>query len=187
MNKGLLIVVSGPSGVGKGTVLSELMQENGNIFYSVSATTRQAREGEKDGVNYFFITKEEFEKNIKDGKMLEYACYCDNYYGTPQQAVEQMREQGKDVLLEIEPQGAMQVMKKCPDALSIFISPPSLEELRKRLTERGTESKEVIESRMQKAGEEMSLAENYQYHVLNDTVENAKNTISQIILKHKSI
>lgn len=187
MDRGLLIVVSGPSGVGKGTVLGKLMEENENIFYSVSATTRKPREGEIDGINYFFITKEQFEKYIVEDKMLEYAQYCDNYYGTPLAAVEQMRQEGKDVLLEIEAQGALQVMKKCPDAVSIFVAPPSMDELRRRLTERNTESAEVIESRMWKAEEEMALAHHYQYNVVNDTVENAKDKISKIIFKHKSI
>ena len=187
MSRGLLLVVSGPSGVGKGTVLGEVMAENGNIFYSVSATTRKPRDGEVDGKNYFFITKEQFEQNIKDGKMLEYATYCNNYYGTPQAAVEQMRDEGKDVLLEIEAQGALQVMKKCPDAVSIFIEPPSMEELRKRLTERKTESNEVIENRLKKAEEEMALAHHYQHRVVNDMVEVAKNKINKIIFEAKNI
>ena len=187
MSRGLLLVVSGPSGVGKGTVLGKLMEENDNIFYSVSATTRKQREGEVDGVNYFFITKEQFEQNIADGKMLEYATYCDNYYGTPLAAVEQMRDEGKDVLLEIEAQGALQVMKKCPDAISIFVDPPSMEELRRRLTDRNTEGPEVVEKRLRKAEEEMALAHHYQYRVVNDTIEGAKNNISQIIFKAKNI
>lgn len=187
MGRGLLLVVSGPSGVGKGTVLGKLMEENENIFYSVSATTRTPREGETEGVNYFFITKEQFERLIVEDKMLEYARYCDNYYGTPLAAVEQMREEGKDVLLEIEAQGALQVMNKCPDAVSIFVAPPSMDELRRRLTERNTESAEVVESRLRKAEEEMALAHHYQYNVVNDTVENAKDKISKIIFKHKSI
>lgn len=187
MKKGLLIVVSGPSGVGKGTVLKEVMAENSNIYFSVSATTRDPRPGEIPGVTYHYLTKEQFLKNIEAGLMLEYAEYCDNYYGTLRQAVDRMRDEGKDVLLEIESCGAMQVMKNCSDAVTIFIAPPSMEELRRRLTERGTEKPEVIESRLAKAEEEMQHAHLYTHYVVNDTVENAKNIINQILAEYKNI
>ncbi len=186
MKKGLLLVISGPSGVGKGTVLGALMSENDNIFYSVSATTRSPRDHEIEGVHYYFISKEDFEKRIADGRMLEYAEYCDNYYGTPADAVMNMRLQGKDVLLEIEACGALQVMEKCPDAVSIFILPPSMEELERRLMERGTEPIEVVRQRLEKAKEEIALADRYRYQVVNDIPEEAKNEISQIILENKS-
>ncbi len=187
MSRGLLLVVSGPSGVGKGTVLRLLASENENIFYSVSATTRPPREGEIDGVHYFFLSKEQFEKLISDDKMLEYAQYCDNYYGTPAESVEKMRSEGRDVLLEIDSCGALQVMEKCADAISIFIAPPSVETLRERLVGRGTESADVIANRLAEASREMELSHKYQYVVVNDDVDQAKEEIKNIIKKHKNI
>lgn len=183
--RGLLLVVSGPSGVGKGTVLEQVLKANDNIFYSVSATTRPKRPGDVDGVQYYFLTHEEFEKRIAEGRMLEYASYCGNYYGTPRDAVENMLAQGKDVLLEIEPCGAMQVMEKCPDAVSIFILPPSMDELRARLTGRGTEAQDVIEKRLAKAEEEVAFKDRYKYNIVNDTIENAKDQILSIINQNK--
>ena len=147
MSKGILMVVSGPSGCGKGTVLAEIVKSD-NIFCSVSATTRSPRPGETDGINYYFLAKDRFEEMIADGGMLEYASYCGNYYGTPQKPVEDMLEKGCHVILEIEVQGAMKIKDKCPDAVFIFILPPSLKELRRRLEKRGTESAEVIEKRL---------------------------------------
>ena len=146
-NKGLLLVVSAPSGCGKGTILGEILKDD-SFYYSISATTRAPREGEQDGVNYHFITKEEFEQRIAQGGMLEYAQYCGNYYGTPKKEVEQMRDAGRDVILEIEVEGAMKVRALCPDAVFLFIAPPSVEELRRRLNKRGTEAAEVIEERV---------------------------------------
>lgn len=180
MNKGSLFIISGPSGCGKGTVLAEVLKQD-NIFYSVSATTRSPRPGEVNGVNYFFLSKEEFEKLIADGGMLEYASYCGNYYGTPKKPVEEMIAAGKNVILEIEIQGAAKVMSKCPEAVSVFILPPSLEELKRRLHKRGTETEEVIERRISEASSEISYAKNYDYLIVNAELEKAVNDLLSII------
>ncbi len=181
MSKGLLIIISGPSGVGKGTVLKSVFKNDSNLVYSVSCTTRLPREGESDGVEYHFITKEQFEDNIKNGKMLEHAIYCDNYYGTNAEYVEKERNEGRDVVLEIEVQGALQVMKKCPDAVSIFIAPPSFEILEKRLVGRGTETEEIIAARVAKAKEELSFMNEYEYKVVNDKLEDACDDVLAIL------
>lgn len=181
MNKGLLIVVSGPSGVGKGTVLKSVFEKDSNLVYSVSCTTRSPRPGETNGLEYYFISKEEFENNINNGKMLEYACYCDNYYGTGAEYVEKLRSEGKDVVLEIEVQGALQVKEKCEDAVTIFIAPPSFSELEARLVGRGTESKDVIDSRIMRAREEISHISDYTYKVVNNTVDQACEDILAIL------
>ena len=181
MSKGLLIIISGPSGVGKGTVLKSVFEKDSNLVYSVSCTTRSPREGERDGVEYHFITKQQFEDNIKNGKMLEYAVYCDNYYGTSAEYVEKQRNEGRDVILEIEVQGALQVMKKCPDAVSIFIAPPSFETLKSRLIGRGTETEEIIAARVFKANEELSLMNEYEYKVVNDKLEDACDDILAVL------
>jgi len=181
MIKGLLIIISGPSGVGKGTVLKSVFNSDSNLVYSVSCTTRTPRNGETDGVEYHFLTKEQFEQNIKDGKMLEYAEYCNNYYGTNAEYVEKQRNEGRDVVLEIEVQGALQVMKKCPDAISIFIAPPSFEVLKKRLIGRGTESEEIIAARISKASEELSFINEYEYKVVNDKLEDACDDVLAIL------
>ena len=171
-NKGLLLVVSAPSGCGKGTILGEILKDD-SFYYSISATTRAPREGEQDGVNYHFITKEEFEQRIAQGGMLEYAQYCGNYYGTPKKEVEQMRDAGRDVILEIEVEGAMKVRALCPDAVFLFIAPPSVEELRRRLNKRGTEAAEVIEERVSQASRELSYANRYDYIIVNGELEKA--------------
>lgn len=181
MSKGKLIIVSGPSGTGKGTVLAEVFKKNPNLIYSVSATTRSPRKGEQHGVQYFFITKEEFEAKIQRNEMLEYAEYCENYYGTPADFVNLQRSLGKDVILEIEAEGAMQVMKKCPDAISLFILPPSMEELERRLSSRGTEDADVVAARIAKAREEIEKAPLYDYRIVNDDIESAALQIDQII------
>lgn len=186
MNKrGLLMVVSGPSGCGKGTVLGRLLKEDPNVFYSVSATTRAPRPGEVEGVHYFFLSKEQFEEKIKTGGMLEYANYVENYYGTPAQAVEDQRSLGHDVILEIEIQGAMQVKAKCSDAVMVFVSPPSMEELKRRLIDRKTESEEVVNNRLKTAEKEMKAISKYDYVVVNDEVENAVSSLKAILQAEK--
>lgn len=180
MSKGMLIVVSGPSGCGKGTLLAEVLK-NEKFFYSVSATTRSPRPGEADGVNYYFMTKEKFEETIENGGMLEYASYCGNYYGTPKKPVEDMLEQGRHVILEIEVQGAMKIKEKCPNALFVFILPPSLKELRRRLNKRGTETEEVIERRLGEAEGEIRQARNYDYAVVNGELSEAVEDFLSIV------
>lgn len=170
--KGLLIVLSGPSGCGKGTMVAEILKR-GDCVVSVSATTRNPREGEENHVHYHFITREEFESRIAQDGLLEYAEYCGNYYGTPRAEVEAMREAGKHVILEIEVQGAFQIRERCPEAILVFTVPPSMDELRRRLHKRGTETEEVIEKRIARAQEELPLAQKYDYIVLNDALEDA--------------
>lgn len=182
MKKGLLIVLSGPSGVGKGTVLKRFINDPSlNLAYSVSLTTRRPRQGEVDGLNYHFVSKDYFNKWIEADEFLEYAEFVGNYYGTSKIMVERLREQGKNVLLEIEVQGALQVKEKCPDALSIFIIPPSFEELERRIRQRRSEKEEVIQQRLEKAKKEMDLMENYKYIVCNDDPQMAADIISIII------
>lgn len=171
-NRGILIVVSAPSGCGKGTILSEILKDD-SFYYSVSATTRQPRDGEIDGINYHFITKNEFEDMINSGGMLEYAVYCDNYYGTPKNKIMEMLDSGRNVILEIEVQGAMKIKKICPDGLFIFINPPSAAELKRRLKKRGTESEEVISKRVSEAEKEMKYSNEYDYIIVNGVLEDA--------------
>ena len=180
--RGMLIVLSGPSGVGKGTVRKALFSQPGNDFqYSVSMTTRQPRPGEVNGKDYFFVSKEEFEQHIREGQMLEYAKYVDNYYGTPLKYINDTLDEGKDVFLEIEVNGAMQVRSKCPDGVFIFLTPPDLMELRQRLIHLGTDSMEVINKRIHKAFGEIQMMQNYDYAVVNDQVDNAVTKIKDII------
>lgn len=184
MNNELLIVISGPSGAGKGTVVNQLIKD-GNYALSISATTRNPRPGEENGISYFFKTKDEFEQLIKDNKLLEYAQFCDNYYGTPKEYVDKKISEGDNVILEIEVQGALQVKKNRPETILIFMIPPTLYELRKRLTERGTETPEVIEQRLLRAEEEIELVNEYDYLVINDTIENAVEQIKVIVQAEK--
>lgn len=180
--KGLLIVLSGPSGVGKGTVRKALFNMKGhNLDYSISMTTRNIRPGEIDGKDYYFVSKEEFEQRIKEGKFLEHAQFVGNYYGTPLDKVEEKLNQGKEVVLEIEVCGALQVREKCPDAVFIFLAPPSKKALYDRLKGRGTESEEKINERILKANTEFELAYKYDYIVINDEVDNAADRIMAII------
>lgn len=181
-DQGLLIVLSGPSGVGKGTVRKHLFEHYNNDFdFSISMTTREKRVGEVDGVDYFFRTKEQFEEYIKEGKLLEYANYVGNYYGTPIDYVRQTMNEGRDVFLEIEVQGALKVKKRMPEGIFIFLSPPNLEELEWRIENRGTDAPAVIEQRMEKAREELKLIKYYDYVVENDSVDAAARKIRSII------
>lgn len=180
--KGLLIVLSGPSGVGKGTVRKALFKDPDHKFaYSVSMTTRPPRVGEVDGEDYFFVSEDEFEQRIKDGKMLEFTKFVGNYYGTPLEQIQKLMNKGAEVVLEIEVEGAMQVKAKMPDAVLIFIAPPSYDALKARLLRRGTESEQVILERMEKAHRELTLAAGYDYIVINDDVDNAADRIKAII------
>ena len=181
MRKGLLILISGPSGTGKGTVCDLLRQKHPEISYSISATTRQPRPGEQDGVNYYFYTKEIFREMIDQGQLLEWAEVYGNFYGTPKQKVLDRLEAGEDILLEIDTQGALNVMKVMPEGLFIFLLPPSLEELAARLKGRGTETEESLHRRLGAAVDEIKLATKYRYVVVNDKVEDAQETIANII------
>lgn len=181
MRKGLLILISGPSGTGKGTVCDLLRQKHPEISYSISATTRQPRPGEQDGVNYYFYTKEKFREMIDQGQLLEWAEVYGNFYGTPKQKVLDRLEAGEDILLEIDTQGALNVMKVMPEGLFIFLLPPSLEELAARLKGRGTETEESLHRRLGAAVDEIKLATKYRYVVVNDKVEDAEGTIANII------
>lgn len=180
--KGILIVVSGFSGSGKGTLMKELLTRYPDTYaLSISATTRLPREGEVDGREYFFVSKDEFEKMIAKGELIEYAKYVENYYGTPRDYVEKKLDEGKDVILEIEIQGALNVKKMFPDTLLLFVTPPSAEELKKRLVGRGTETMDVIESRMDRACEEAQGMENYDYLIVNDSLERCVEEMHSII------
>jgi guanylate kinase len=179
--RGILIVLSGPSGVGKGTVCSALRKVSPGLIYSVSATTRVARQGEEEGINYFFKTREQFQQLIDADEMLEWAEYVGNYYGTPRRFVEDMLNSGKDVILEIEVQGALKVKQKFAEGVFIFLLPPSLDELQNRIVTRGTESDEIIRNRMSIALNEIRLMEHYDYAIINDQVEFACSKIQAIL------
>ena len=181
-HRGLLIVLSGPSGVGKGTVRKALFNMEGhNLTYSVSMTTRKPREGEVDGVDYYFVSKEEFQKQIRRGNLLEYAKFVGNYYGTPKDKVEEQLKQGKEVFLEIDVEGALKVKAKMPDAVFIFLVPPSKQALYDRLISRGTEGEYEVNERIAKANREFDRASAYNYIVVNDEVNNAAEKILTII------
>ncbi len=183
-SKAKLIIFTGPSGVGKGTILSDFFKKvDNNIVYSISNTTRLPRDGEINGMHYFFISKDEFEKMINEDAFLEYACYSGNYYGTNKNFVMQKIKEGKSVLLEIELKGALQVMKKCPDAVTIFIKPPTFEELEKRLRGRHSESEESILKRLESAKEELNNADKFHYVIENDIVDKAVDELIAIYNK----
>ncbi|MBR2042655.1 MAG: guanylate kinase [Oscillospiraceae bacterium] len=183
MNKrGVLLVISGPSGVGKGTIINKLFDMDDNLYFSVSATTRQPRQGEINGVHYTFKSIEEFEHDIETGEMLEYAQFSGNYYGTPRSAVEKKLSQGKDVVLDIEIQGARNVKRLMPEAVLVYILPPSIDELKKRLNGRHTETEESVSRRLHTAYSELHEApELYDYFIVNDVVENAATKIEEIL------
>lgn len=188
MKKGLLIIISGPSGVGKGTVRDFFMKDNSlNLTYSISMTTRKPREKEVDGVDYLFVSKEQFEKAIENGELLEWAEFVGNYYGTPLSQVEKLRSEGKNVLLEIEVQGAQQVSEKVPDAITIFMIPPTMDELESRIRGRKSEAEEVIQERLAKAEKEMKLIKDYKYVVCNDDPELAAQYIGLIVKRHMNL
>lgn len=182
MKKGKFIIISGPSGVGKGTICNVLLKEL-NAWFSVSMTTRGIREGEVDGVNYYFISKDEFKKRIEEGKLLEYNIYNDNYYGTPKDKVLEKMEDGINVILEIDVNGARNIKNIFPDALLIYIAPPSIEVLRERLVSRGTEDLETIENRIKIADNELKQLDFYDYVVVNDDLDKAIDDVRNIILK----
>lgn len=184
LKEGLKIVISGPSGSGKGTIVKELIKAEA-FTLSISATTRAPRQGEEEGTHYFFKTKEEFCKMIEKEQLLEYAVFCDNYYGTPKSFIEESIKSGKDVILEIEVQGAAQVKATYPDAVFVFVIPPSLEELERRLIGRNTETSEIIEKRLKRAKEELYLYEEYDYVIINDDVTRAAASIFQIVCAEK--
>ena len=184
MEKGVLLIISGPSGSGKGTIVERLVDDLG-YRVSISATTRNPRPNEENGVHYFFKTKEEFEKMIEDGELLEHACFCDNYYGTPKEYVERQLVEGNNIILEIEVQGALQVKKKYNDAVLIFTMPPTVAELRRRLVNRGTEDMETIDKRIKRAEEELEYLPQYDYIVINDTVEQAVRDVDCIVRAEK--
>lgn len=185
MNRGLLFVVSAPAGCGKDTILEQLFKKTDTVGYSVSATTRAPREGEVDGVHYHFRTRDEFERMIKGGEVLEYTEYCGNYYGTPRKGVEDLLAEGKDVILKIEVEGAMNIKRIFPECCLVFILPPSLAELERRLRKRGTETEDKIILRTKQAKSELEFAKNYDYYIVNGELEKAVDDLLAVIRAEK--
>lgn len=183
--KGLLIIISGPSGTGKGTVLKLVKESCHFVKFSVSATSRKPREGEVDGINYFFKTEEEFKAMIDNNEFVEWVKYCDNYYGTPKKYIEDNINNGFDVILEIEVEGALNIKKQYPDAVTIFMLPPSFEELKYRIEGRGTEKNDVINKRLAKAKQELDFISQYEYVSINNNVEDSVREINSIMLAEK--
>jgi guanylate kinase len=181
MKKGILLIISGFAGSGKGTIVKRLLSEYDNYAVSVSATTRAPRPGEEDGKDYFFVSKEKFEEMIADDEFLEYAQYVDNYYGTPRKYVNRMLDEGKDVILEIEQQGALQVKAKRPDALLMFVMPPSVQEIYNRLKKRGTETEEVIMKRMRQGAREAGVIEDYDFLIINDDLDECVHNVHDTV------
>ncbi len=184
-NKGLLLVVCGPSGVGKGTLCNALAKSNQDVFISVSATTRLPREGEIDKMSYYFKTKPEFEEMIKNDEFLEWAVYLNNYYGTPKKYINEMVNKGKDIVLEIDVQGALKVKEKYPDGVFIFILPPSMQELEQRIVIRGTESREIIDKRLERAKYELEKINEFKYVIMNEDIDVAVKCIEALICAEK--
>ncbi len=185
MHKGVLIVLSGPSGSGKDSMLNMFLRRGNDCYLSISATTRAPRVGEKDGESYHFLTKGQFEEKIAQGGFMEYAEYCGNYYGTLKAPVFEALDKGRDVILEIETKGALNIKRQFPEAVLVFVTAPSMEELRRRLSGRGTDSAEVVERRLKKAEEEMTLIPEYHYTIVNDTLEHAAQQLEQIVAAEK--
>lgn len=185
MAKGILVVLSGPSGAGKGTICKSFLEKNKNVRLSISCTTRSPRDGEVHGINYFFTEKEKFEQMVKDDEFLEHASVYGNSYGTPRLYVEEMLSKGNDVILEIDTQGALAVKEKFPNGVFIFLMPPTLEELKSRIVGRGSETEETLNERFGSATSEIKLAEKYNYAVINDTIDNAVQKIESIIIAEK--
>ncbi|WP_226578592.1 guanylate kinase [Halobacillus litoralis] len=179
--KGILFILSGPSGVGKGTVRKALFEQSTDLRYSISMTTRLPREGEVDGVDYFFKSRDEFEKLISEGQLIEHAEYVGNYYGTPRQYVEKTLDEGKDVFLEIEVQGALKVRENFPQGVFVFLIPPSLEELKDRIVNRGTETEDKVKNRLHAAKEEIDMMDAYDYVVVNDQIDHAVSKVKSIV------
>lgn len=185
MDKGMLIVLSGPSGTGKDCILKEMLKNRDDIKVSVSCTTRKPRTGEIHGKDYFFVDKQEFMEMVNQGQMLEWAAFCDNFYGTPKQEIDALLQSGTNVILEIEVQGAKQIIEKCRDAVSIFVLPPSIDVLKERLKNRGLDSPEVMEKRVEASEREISLAYDYDYVVVNDDLEKCAQDILKIVDSEK--
>lgn len=179
--KGIMLVISGPSGSGKGCICTHLTKSRDDIYISISVTSRIPRPDDVEGINYFFKTKEEFEKMIENNELIEWVNYCDNYYGTPKRNVEEKLDDGINVVFEIEVNGALNIKKRYPDCVLIFVVPPGYGDLVKRLRGRGTEEEEIIQKRIKKAADEVSLIEDYDYIVVNDTIENASYQVQAII------
>lgn len=185
MSKGKLLVISGPSGVGKGTIVNKLMEMRNDMCFSVSATTRAPRAGEVEGKSYFFVSRERFQEMIRQEELLEYAQFVDNYYGTPKSYVEEKLESGMNVILDIEVQGARNIVNAVPDAISVYVLPPSFDELEHRLRGRGTESEEQIQGRLKRAVEEARMADFYRYIIVNDNVEHAASELDALLTAEK--